>query len=157
MMSRIQPHQSGRAEHRNNAQKTVDAGLDHHTAHHRRNVGRSRGVCLGQPDVGRDQTGLCAEADKRKQEDGVAESLVSAQISDRVDREEVQRRAVTRKHEHDEQEGGADVGRDQVDPAGAGYAGMLMVEEDQEERGKRHRLPADQEGESVRREDDQEH
>ena len=61
-----------RPEQRQHAQQPVDARLDHHAAHHGRDVRRRGRMGLGQPDVHRNEAGLRAEADHGQQEEDAA-------------------------------------------------------------------------------------
>ena len=70
MPTSVQPHHAGGgAEQREHPQQAVDARLDHHAAHHGRDVRRRGRMGLGQPDVHRHEAGLRAEADHGQQEE----------------------------------------------------------------------------------------
>ena len=61
------PPQRRRAQKRERAQQSINARLDHHARHQRRNVARRGGMRFRQPDVKRHEAGLRAEPDDRQQ------------------------------------------------------------------------------------------
>ena len=102
----------------------------------------------GQPEVQRHDAGLQAEAEQREQEDGARHARPARDGRERLELERAGRRTTSRPNSAN-RASVADVGGDEVDPAGLPHLGALVLGGDQQERRERHDLPGEQEGHAV--------
>ncbi len=116
-------------------------------------AGRDR-MGLRQPYVKGHEAGLCAEADERKEE--ADRGSAGRQLDAEAGKSE-RRAGLAEKEEEGQQEQRAKVRRDEVDPRGAAHLAPVVLKGDEEERCERHRLPGDEEDESVAGQDDNHH
>ncbi|OPZ76764.1 MAG: hypothetical protein BWY77_01830 [bacterium ADurb.Bin431] len=151
------PPQRGRSQPGEGAQDAVEAHLDHHPGHQGRNMARGGRMGLGQPDVEGEESGLGAESGQAEQKDQAPE-LRSGQCcpGELVEIERTRARP-GQQPEHEKEQDDADVGRDQVDQAGASSLRPFILKGDEEKGRHRHDLPGDDEEHAVGRGRDQGH
>ena len=144
------PREPGHAQtERTDADDSVDAGLDQHAGHQRRNTGRRRRVGIRQPHVERDDARLHAEPEDEKREQPVTDGPDGDARQQRRKRQRCRRDR--QRHEPGDQTAGADVRHDQVQVGGATAGGLFMFGRHERRHGQRHQFPAKQEGDHIAR------
>jgi hypothetical protein len=125
------------------AQQPVDRHLQHRAAHQRRDRRRRRRMRLGQPDVQRQETRLCAEAQERQEE---RNRRPDARKRQRAHRPERVVAAASLEHAEAQQDRDrADVRDDEIEKARAADLRNPVLGRDEKVGGEGHRLPCDHE------------
>ena len=146
----------GRPENGQDPDQPVNADLDHRSRHQCRGMaGRDR-VRFRQPDMRRDDAGLCAKADQGQNEHGGTERLMVLQSS-AISGEVGGSSNPTEQHEQNQQERRAQMRRREISPGGMSHRRLPVVENDQKERAQRHDFPRQKKQQTVMRGDHQRH
>ena len=138
-----------------NLEDAEDTDLDHAAGHEGRHVGRRLGMCLGQPAVQRDDTGLGAKAKEGEHKAHGCDrgaKLRSAEI--RKGKRAAGEVGHGEEARHDEHK--AHVRDHKVEPTAMDGV-LVLLDHDQEVRGQRHELKGDQEPKHVVGGDDEHH
>ena len=154
--NRHPPPQRRRAEEvKADARQPVDAGLDQHAGHQRRDVAGRHRMRRRQPDVQRDDAGLDAKTEQEKNEGGVALAGGHRRADVVQAAEAVIARRLKEQEEAENDAPGVNVRHDEKEHARLARLRLFMLKTDQAEGGQRHQFPGDEEKPDVVRHEEQ--